>query len=468
MKLKRVTLKNYRSIEDVNFDLEPLEDGSFTYGLIGVNEAGKSSILKGLGLQNANHTFKISIKDFHDKSKPIEIEYHYTLMKEETLEYLDILKSNNVVSSSLPFQVNLNEIVKVVTYNSSNLNSSSGVRFPISVGDLSHEMLGKILNILTPKFHRIIFWTADVNYLISGAINLTAFAANPDTTSIPLKNCFILAGITADKIKERIALVTDSTEREELRELLGSKVTEHIRSVWPKHPIKITFDISDGNIYFHIHDEHIKGKSKTTDQRSDGFRQFISFLLTVSAESKNEALANTIILLDEPETHLHPTAQQDLLKELAMITKNDKNNVVFFATHSNYMVDKIQLDRNYKIEKPKDKTTVIRFDKKTSTYASVNYDAFNIVSTDYHNELFAQAQEKSGFEKGTEFDNHIKELIPTVIIKSYKKGTAKPFDCTLPTYIRHQIHHPENSLNPKFTLHELEQSIQILLNYLIL
>lgn len=37
---------------------------------------------------------------------------------------------------------------------------------------------------------------------------------------------------------------------------------------------------------------------------------------------------------------------------------------------------------------------------------------------------------------------------------------------TLMTYIRHIIHHPENTLNPSFTETELKDSIQEMLNIL--
>jgi hypothetical protein len=42
MLLKSIQISNYRSIEDIEFDIEKLNDNSYTYGLIGINEAGKS------------------------------------------------------------------------------------------------------------------------------------------------------------------------------------------------------------------------------------------------------------------------------------------------------------------------------------------------------------------------------------------------------------------------------------------
>src|SRR5690606_22502428 len=119
----------------------------------------------------------------------------------------------------------------------------------------------------------------------------------------------------------------------------------------PNHPIKITFKIMDGHINFHVKDIDSKGKAQTSDMRSDGFKQFVSFLLTIAAENKNEELKNTILLLDEPETHLQPKAQEYLLTQLIGITNNNKNNIVFFATHSNYMIDKKDLGKYYRIEK---------------------------------------------------------------------------------------------------------------------
>jgi len=54
-------------------------------------------------------------------------------------------------------------------------------------------------------------------------------------------------------------------------------------------------------------------------------------LLTISAESATNQLSNSFLLLDEPETHLHPQAQEYLKDELIKITRNDANNIVFFG-----------------------------------------------------------------------------------------------------------------------------------------
>ncbi|WP_035669948.1 AAA family ATPase [Flavobacterium sp. 83] len=175
--------------------------------------------------------------------------------------------------------------------------------------------------------------------------------------------------------------------------------------------------------------------------------------MTISIENYNKGLYNTILLIDEPETHLHPPAQINLLNELVKITSNSNGNILFFATHSNYLIDKLNLDRNFKVEKVKNSyTDITRITKKTSTYAEVNYEVFGINNSDYHNELYGYI-ESEGKTKLTSLEKS-KNWIDS------RNGKEK--DVSLSEFIRHSIHHPENSLNKKFTDIELKESIEIL------
>jgi ABC-type multidrug transport system ATPase subunit len=234
---------------------------------------------------------------------------------------------------------------------------------------------------------------------------------------------------------------------------LSDKVTLHINKVWPEHPIKVKFQINSNKLTFLIEDNNVKYKVKTTNQRSDGFRQFISFLLTLSAENLRDELQNSILLLDEPETHLHPSAQINLKNELIKISQNKNNNIVFFATHSNYMIDKENIDRCYKVFKKKNsKTELAKIEKVTSSYSEVNYDVFEIITNDYHNELYGylediEKEKLDSLEKNRKWFN---EKIKKIEVVSLQK------------YIRNSIHHPENTSNKKFTEIELKKSIEIM------
>lgn len=465
MDLQSIRIKNYRSIEDLLFKIVDLDDNSFTYGLIGINEAGKSSILKALALRD--DLIKIKSKDFRDRTKDIEIIYTY---KSETNreQYLKELPET--------VEPELTEKLKKCAL----LNYKFQLAFP-GVADGTWTLQGvmpnaelteeiEISSICEEHYLDAIFWTAEDKYLISEPINLSAFALKPADHSIPLKNCFILAGI--NNIKERIdSLGTDSTEIQYLCDELGEKVTEHIQSIWPNHPIKISFLITNGLIHFHVHDLDTKNKAKTTDQRSDGFKQFISFLLTISAQNRNKELSNSLLLLDEPETHLHPKAQEFLLSELIKITQGARNNIVFFATHSNYMIDKHDLSRNFRVAKANDVTKLSPLNKKLSSYASVTYEVFEIPNTDYHNELYGKIHQlfqdnDPSDEKREKIKYFDSEYLHTKKgLKKNKPLRGQANSCTLPTFIRNCIHHPDNG--DRYTEKELKESIDLLRDYLI-
>lgn len=500
MKITKITIENYRSIKDVFFDISKRDDNSFTYGLIGINEAGKSSILKAIGLKDGlvdDSGIKLPLpKDFRSKEE-IKITYQYNITQKEDEKLYEILNKEDAVidsSSNLEKEVpavegeqiqevensEIKEVKKpknkildslIVDYVISFSEAGADPEYLISVfkGDYEIEIESKdeFDNFIEKNIHKSIFWIAEDRYLISKPINIEQFV-NDTNTSIPLRNCFLLSSIQESGIKQKLNdALKDTTECEHLEETLGNSVTEHIKSAWPNHPIKITFKIMDGHINFHVRDIDTKGKAQTSDMRSDGFKQFISFLLTIAAENKNEELQNTILLLDEPETHLHPKAQEYLLNQLVEITNNNKNNIVMFATHSNYMIDKKDLGRYYRIEKKKDDKNEEhtqadhRFNKKLTSYAEVSFEVFDILDEQYHNELYDKLREWFVRDKNAK-ESDVAKHIDTIGIspfdeqyfkqikkmqKSYQ-DTSKPTDTdakvTLPTFMRNCIHYPVN------------------------
>jgi AAA15 family ATPase/GTPase len=476
MKLEKITIENFRSIENQIFTVGEI-DSSSTFILIGVNETGKSSFLKAISLIDSEEKIRYP-QDFYDDNKPISICLTYRLdssdlddlhksLSEKGFEKRLLSKisvAKNVVNVCLGFEPKADTARQLVdrfefkktTFVDYTLSGESPARKdPAQTQndfDLRSYFQTYFGDFFWKKAHVITFWKSSDQYLINEKIDLNTFADKPEEVSIPLKNCFNLAGIV--DVKAEITKVqNDPGKLKALEEKLSDKVTAHIKSVWPKHPIKIKFRIDGMQLSFLVEDEGVEYQSQTTRQRSDGFRQFVSFLLTVSAENVSGQLSRTLLLLDEPEAHLHPQAQEFLLGELIKITSSKVNNIVFFATHSSYMIDKDHLGRSFRFTKVGNKKTQIDpIEEKKTSYAEVNYEVFGIPTADYHNELYGYLQDtnQSGLDrvaKGNKWKN---------------KKTGSSTRVSLPEYIRHSIHHPENKLNRAFTRADLERSINIL------
>lgn len=100
----------------------------------------------------------------------------------------------------------------------------------------------------------------------------------------------------------------------------------------------------------------------------------------------------------------------------------------------------------------------------------VNYLAFDIATPELHNELYGHLQEKTEKYTTREFDDYLKQNYDLQEDKSWielRNGSqGKTYSCTLQTYIRHSIHHPENNLNSDYTDLELKTSCKALIEVL--
>lgn len=476
MLLEKIQIRNYRSIEQVSIVIKKLNN-SYTYCLLGVNESGKSSILNGIALFDRD-VINYPL-DFYNESLPVEVIFHYRI----TLSDIDLLRS--VLLKDFKFPKDLAEGIDITTVQIQVAYppNSESVKEIIEIINFKKEIVKEytIVGDVTTKegrgregfeplnlktffkdklarhfwsySHSVLFWQSSDKYLISDEIDLLLFSDEPEATSIPLNNCFRLAGIKDEKIKSTIQKLTSLASIRNLESALSDNVTKHIKKVWPEHPVEIKFEINNNKISLLIEDEGVKHKAKTTSQRSDGFRQFISFLLTLSTENLHSELERTVLLIDEPETHLHPQAQINLKDELLKISSNDNNNVVFYATHSNYMIDKRNLERNIRVVKSKNEKTELSFiENLKSTYSEVNYTIFNIPTIDYHNELYGFLEDISS----SKLHSLPKDK------KWINEKSGKVEIVSLSRYIRHSIHHPENSSNKSFTESQLKKSIEIM------
>jgi len=216
------------------------------------------------------------------------------------------------------------------------------------------------------------------------------------------------------------------------------------------------------------------GKSIPIDRLSTGEKQIVFrgiYLLRNSG-----ILENAAVMIDEPELSMHPKWQERILQYymgLFSSVNGLQKAQLFFATHSDHVLKHALADRANNL------VIVLKHDgqnvnaKKIDlpsvlpsiTSAETNFLAFDLVSNDYHIELYGWLQEKESKNKVKACDEFIvahSKYSPELHEKPSQNG--KTSYNSLPTYIRNAINHPDSGNS--FTHDELRISICLLIDLL--
>lgn len=214
-------------------------------------------------------------------------------------------------------------------------------------------------------------------------------------------------------------------------------------------------------------------------EKGHGLQRSIALaLIQIASEIKNsETKKPTFYLIDEPEVYLHPNGQHQLRDALENLS--GFNTQVFISTHSTYILDKFNHEKqDILVLNKKQSNKIINKRKELGilfsnpTPSEIAYIAFNIPSFEFHNELFNFIQSMDSEEEKSvkAVDN---------ILKNYNKFTEELeeesgyFDnnniyhnySTLTTKIRNEYHHGD-IYNLSITEELLVKSIELMRNYI--
>lgn len=203
------------------------------------------------------------------------------------------------------------------------------------------------------------------------------------------------------------------------------------------------------------------------------------FRLLTEIQSKNRDYR--VFAFEEPETHLHPSAQIEMYETIKKLSGNT-NYQIIITTHSPYIVKELAKDKKNKIlvvkrneqnnesHISKLKEQVLAHDDYVSMN-EINYIAFDEPTIEYHQELFAflQGGEKTvdGVDKMFEQKNDwhkIGKKGELVMVN----GSPKEIEYhSLPYCVRNHIDHP-NKENKKYSDRDIrKESIEIMRNAII-
>lgn len=183
-------------------------------------------------------------------------------------------------------------------------------------------------------------------------------------------------------------------------------------------------------------------------------------------------LQNSTIMIDEPELSMHPLWQKKILqyyKNLFTDANSNQTAQLLFASHSEAVISEAlkDLDKTKVIVLKRDGNGLVSANcigtpavLPYTMAAEVNYQAFELVSTDYHNALYGYI-EAEGWKNN--FDAQYQKIN---YVKLNTNGTTSNLQKTLTEKIRHIIHHPENRYN-SYTQEELKESIERMRSFIM-
>ena len=368
MKLNSYCVYNFRSVEDSGWI-----ECSDTTTLVGVNESGKTNILKALWkfnpvregeidvlhdmpvtllseLRNKTQDVKfISIK-FDIEDDDVEKLKSLTNKEVEGLEnvivsryydghykvsYPEGFKEKNIgeVDEEKEYITLLQAIVDMMpkfVYYSNYGNLSSKIYLPHALKWIKGEKIQGIdTNDEQVRTLKVLFDFVNLNpqeimelgkdpKVIAMQRNRNAMEASPEEIR------------KAEKDKEQRSILLQSA---------GTYLTKEFKNWWKQGEYRFRLE-ADGD-YFRIWvSDEKRPEEVPLELRSTGLQWFLSFYLIFLMESQKEN-KNAILLLDEAGLTLHPLAQRDLV---AFFENLSQNNQIINTTHSPFIIDSANID----------------------------------------------------------------------------------------------------------------------------
>ena len=198
------------------------------------------------------------------------------------------------------------------------------------------------------------------------------------------------------------------------------------------------------------------------NKRGSGVKRLVLLnFFRAEAERHYQEQGNTgvIYAIEEPETSQHSDNQRVLIEAFKTLA-SASNTQVILTTHSSYIVKQLQFTDLRLIkeneEGNKEILGVLPGQLQYPSLNEVNYIAFNEVTEEYHDELYS-------FIEFQGWKNLYIQEKPTRLYKRIgKNNVIIDEQKVLTEYIRHQIHHPENQNNLRYTRAELKESIDLM------
>ena len=318
LKIKHLYIKNYKSIQELNFDFTEFVP------FIGKNNVGKSNILSAINyfLQEPP-VIKFNDDDFHLNERSLEIRITFDKLDSDIQECCKDYVNNDKITITLKGEKD-NNVIRY--YNKDKKNS------------INSGTWGKLLKILPTLVY------VDAEEILK------------ETSKVKIKNPFgtlihtLLKPIYYKIYESEINKLTNSDKTRNALKIMDDKLNAELSNYTSE--IKIESKISPPTLEDILKNTDLCFKDVQKNTMYDtgvGFHRLIILtILKVANEIKNKTSESLILLMDEPEIFLHPTLQFHMYEELEELSKTSQ---ILFSTHSSNFIKNDKLGQTFRITK---------------------------------------------------------------------------------------------------------------------
>lgn len=500
--IKKLAIQNYKCFENESINLRTPngQPGSGLNILIGENGNGKTTVLESINyltLNSFSAENKISINDFYDFKEEIVIEAetddfscssssdYYKDWNFNAKGVSFKAKSRNIKERgnllSGPFQINNN----FITYdNYIKKDGSQGKEID------GRDRIFSKSRINDEEELNIFFFDKNRTRQISKGNYKTTFEKICDDLNWNfVKN---LSDENINAITQNITGEYFKTIEKITNKNVGKKTASDLKDFFEKDEFnKIKIELLNllhpfTNSFFALRNENDLTQVSVADLGS-GVEIILTLLMlrNIAGVSKG----SIIYLIDEPELHLHPKAQEKLLN---LLLEESKKKQIIVSTHSPYLFKGAisqnanlilftrDLSHKIQISDVRDKGWGIF--PWSPSWGEINFFAYSMPTIEFHDELFGylhelyigEASNQTDADKRSSLNDFEKSYLQSKLstTKQWTKefgGISQSTDnVTISTFIRNKAHHPENKAMQAQTYsdQELKDSIEGLINIL--
>lgn len=471
MFIKALSIENFKPFTSANplvlTDLnvpDSIHEGTGLNVLVGENGCGKTTILDALALPLLSYKADgITVNDFNDPKSDMLVTIH----SHEPFSVSKTMPKQSFLSSGFLFKAKLRD--RGTKSYLSSIVVSDQLFLPAenedSVKEGSVDLRVNVNNPFSgPRFseNEVLFLDKNrTNQTRTGTYNSTRFDRLMEDLNFQyLLKCEKIPNDIDNLVSENVKRTAQNDFLVEIinkaSAIIGQNIRLHLLDNWKPY----------SNGFFSIKKEN--NQFLNLNMLGSGYEMIFSliFASTLSKQSNKQL----IVMIDEPELHMHPKLQEQLCTLLLELSKESQ---IFISTHSPLLVKQLRKNNNSKFmifRKQENDIIVSDMDAGVLPYTSaneINYLAFDLPSAEFHDELYGHLMYELEEFTIESFDKRLTESFFKKKCRQWqqeKKGEVfGPMkDITLQTFIRHKLHHPENLTmqSYNFTTDEMNVSIK--------